>query len=424
MITAQDEATTVASRKYRTYVLSALGVAALFNFFDRSIFSVLAVSIKSDLSLSDTQIGLLGGFGFALFYAIVGIPLARIADRHNRITLVSVCLAVWSLATAACGMASGFISLLLARIGVGAGEAGCFPPSYSVLSDYYPPERRSFAIGVFHFWGNIGFLLGLVGAGIVSDLFGWRAAFIIFGLPGVLFAVILKLTVREPVRGALDKARTPVELGFKEAVKVLTARRAYIHLFVAYSLSAFAFYAILLWLPQFFARSFSMTQSELGMYYGLAFGGGMIVGVGLGAVIAPRFIAKDRRWEMLFPAAAALSSLPLALAALIVPSQTTALVLTFLFCTCASAGLGPGFAAIQSLSEPNFRATASALVLFAAAIIGQGLGPTLVGVLSDVLSAALGEHSLPLAIALAATAFGWSSFHYWLGSRRFLRDMA
>lgn len=132
MITAQDEATTVASRKYRTYVLSALGVAALFNFFDRSIFSVLAVSIKSDLSLSDTQIGLLGGFGFALFYAIVGIPLARIADRHNRITLVSVCLAVWSLATAACGVASRFISLLLARIGVGAGIGG-FRHSDTVL---------------------------------------------------------------------------------------------------------------------------------------------------------------------------------------------------------------------------------------------------------------------------------------------------
>ena len=422
-MTAQNEASMVASPNYRTYVLSALGIAALFNFFDRSIFSVLAVSIKSDLNLSDTQIGLLGGFGFALFYAIVGIPLARIADRHNRITLVSVCLAVWSLATAACGMASGFISLLLARIGVGAGEAGCFPPSYSVLSDYYPPARRAFAIGVFHFWGNIGFLLGLVGAGIVSDLFGWRAAFIIFGLPGILFAVILKLTVREPVRGALDKARAPVELGLGETVKALAARRAYIHLFVAYSLSAFAFYAILLWLPQFFARTFSMTQSELGIYYGFAFGGGMIVGVGLGAVIAPRFIAADRRWEMLFPAVAAFLSLPLALGVLVVPSQSAALILTFLFCACASSGLGPGFAAVQSLSEPGIRATASALILFSAALVGQGLGPTLVGVLSDALRAPLGEHSLPFSIAFAAMAFGWSSLHGWLGSRRFLEDV-
>ena len=419
-MTAQNEASMVASRNYRTYVLSALGVVALFNFFDRSIFSVLAVSIKSDLDLSDTQIGLLGGFGFALFYAIVGIPLARIADRHNRVTLVSACLAVWSLATAACGVASGFISLLLARVGVGAGEAGCFPPSYSVLSDYYPPARRAFAIGVFHFWGNIGFLMGLVGAGILSDLFGWRAAFIIFGLPGVLFAVILKLTVREPVRGALDNARTPMEAGLREAVKVLIARGAYIHLLIAYSLSALAFYAILLWLPQFFARTFSMTQSELGIYYGFAFGGGMIVGVGLGAVIAPRFIAKNRRWEMLFPAIAALLSLPLALGILVVPSQTTALILTFLFCAFASAGLGPGFAAVQSLSEPGIRATASALVLFAAAIVGQGLGPTLVGILSDALSASLGERSLSFSIAFTAGAFGWSSLHGWLGSRRFL----
>ena len=423
MMTAQNEASMVASQNYRTYVLSAVGVVALFNFFDRSIFSVLAVSIKSDLNLSDTQIGLLGGFGFALFYAIVGIPLARIADRHNRITLVSICLAAWSLATAACGMAGGFISLLLARIGVGAGEAGCFPPSYSVLSDYYPPARRAFAIGVFHFWGNIGFLLGLVGAGVVSDLFGWRAAFIIFGLPGVLFAVILKLTVREPARGALDKVQAPVKSGFREAVKVLAARRAYIHLFIAYSLSAFAFYAILLWLPQFFARTFSMTQSELGVYYGLAFGGGMIVGVGLGAVIAPRFIARDRRWEMLFPAVAALLSLPMALGILVAPSQATALILTFLFCACASSGLGPGFAAVQSLSEPGIRATASALVLFSAALIGQGLGPTLVGILSDVLTAPLGEQSLPFSIAFAAAAFGWSSLHGWLGSKRFLQDI-
>ena len=419
-----NEASTVASQNYRTYVLSALGIVALFNFFDRSIFSVLAVSIKSDLNLSDTQIGLLGGFGFALFYAIVGIPLARIADKHNRITLVSACLAVWSLATAACGLAGGFVSLLLARVGVGAGEAGCFPPSYSVLSDYYPPARRAFAIGVFHLWGNIGFLLGLVGAGVLSDLFGWRAAFILFGLPGVLFAIILKLTVREPVRGALSESHTPIEHGLKEAVKALIARTAYIHLLVAYSLSAFAFYAILLWLPQFFARTFSMTQSELGIYYGFAFGGGMIVGVGLGAVIAPRFIARDRRWEMLFPAAAALLSLPLALGILVVPSQAAALTLTFLFCAFASAGLGPGFAAVQSLSEPNIRATASALVLFAAAIIGQGLGPTLVGVLSDALSTLVGERSLPLSIAFAAAAFGWSSLHGWLGSRRFLQDIA
>lgn len=422
-MTVQNEASTFVSRNYRTYALSALGVVALFNFLDRSIFSVLAVSIKSDLNLSDTQIGLLGGFGFALFYAIVGIPLARIADRRNRITLVSVCLAVWSLATAACGVASGFISLLLARIGVGAGEAGCFPPSYSVLSDYYPPARRAFAIGVFHFWGNIGFLLGLVGAGIFSDLFGWRAAFIIFGLPGVLFAVVLKLTVREPVRGVLDKARAPVDLGLREAVKALAARRAYIHLFCAYSLSAFAFYAILLWLPQFFARTFSMTLSELGFYYGFAFGGGMIVGVGLGAIIASRFIAKDRRWEMLFLAVTALLSLPLALSVLAAPSQATALTFTFLFCACASAGLGPGFAAVQSLSEASIRATASALVLFSAAVVGQGLGPTLVGILSDVLSAPFGERSLPLAIAFAAAAFGWSSLHGWLGSRWFLRDM-
>ncbi len=407
---------------YRSYVLTALGVVAFLNFVDRSIFSVLAVSIREDLALSDTEIGLLGGVAFALFYAVLGLPLARIADRSNRVRLVSICLAVWSLATASCGLVTGFFSLMLARIGVGAGEAGCFPPSYSILSDYFPSRRRAFAIGMFHAGGNIGFLVGLMAAGLLAETLGWRTAFLVLGIPGVAFALVFALTVREPRRGGhsfVPGAPPSLSATFLR----MRRRSSLMHLTGAYTLSIFAFYGALAWLPHFFARTFGMDSAAIGFWYGMAFGGGMIVGVTFGALVSPLLIKRDARWEMLFPGLGALMALPSFLAVQLATSVEFALIFSALGSAAVAMGLGPGFAAVQSLAEPNLRATAAAVVLLVSAIIGQGLGPLSIGILSDALSGSFGDRALSVALIASTAAFAWSSLHYLIGSRHFVEQM-
>ena len=418
---------------YTAYVLVALSITSFFNYLDRSVFSVLAVPIKTELGLSDTQIGVLGGFGFALFYAILGLPLAWVADRHNRMTLLSICLAVWSAATAACGMAGNFVQMLLARTAVGAGEAGCVPSAYSVLSDYFPPRRRAFAVGMFHFGGNLGVLCGLMLAGILAEAIGWRMTFIVLGVPGILFAILLKLTVREPRRGQMDTGRAAAmpegSISQESAVSTMTkirklsARPAYLHLTFAYTLSVCGYYASLLWLPQLFARVHGMSAAEIGIQYGLALGGGAVIGVAAGAMIATGFIARDRRWEMWFPAAATLASFPFLVGAVLAPNAAIAIASTFLGAFAFSTGMGPGLAAIQSLAEASLRATATAIILLLSAILGQGLGPTLVGLSSDLLTSSLNDMALSVSLIAVQITLFWSAIHFYLGGRGFSRDV-
>lgn len=408
---------------YTSYVLVMLGITSFFNYLDRSVFSVLAVSIKADLELSDTQIGLLGGFGFALFYAVLGIPIARLSDKRSRMPILSICLGVWSAATALCGVASSFIQLLWARVGVGAGESGCAPASYSILADYFPAQRRAFAVGMFHTGGNIGFLCGLMLAGILAEAVGWRATFFVLGVPGVLFAIALKMTVREPIRGAMDVAVKP---GISPSVptiwRLIKERPAYVHLTAGYTTASFGFYSALNWLPHIFKRSHGMTSAEIGIQYGIAFGGGMVIGVALGAILAPRMIARDRRWEMWFPALVTVFCVPAFLGVLASGEKNSALIFTFFGCAFFSMGIGPGLASMQSLTEAAIRATASAIVLLIAALLGQGLGPTFVGISSDALADVFGEHSLRLSLVFSQLTYGWAALHFYLGGRRFLKD--
>lgn len=404
-----------------TYLLGALSVVAFFNFLDRAIFSVLAVPIKADLELSDTQIGLLGGLAFALFYAILGLPLARLADRSSRTRLVSICLAVWSASTAACGMAGGFLTLLLARIGVGTGEAGCFPASYSMLSDAFPPERRAYAIGIFHTVGNVGFLAGLMAAGLLAEAVGWRAAFAIVGIPGILFALWTAFALPEPGQrldeGTLNKSEAA---SLWAVLRHVASQPALRNLTAGYSLSIFAFYSALAWLPHLFARVHRLSNAEIGLWYGLAFGGGMIGGVLVGALVSPGAITRDRRWEMWLPAIGAFIACPFFVLAFWAQSTSIALVATAMGSAAAASGLGPGFSAVQTLAPPDARATTAAVVLMISAVVGQGAGPALVGLVSDALAQRHVAAGLELSLSLAGLGFLWASVHYLIGSRAFL----
>ncbi|MFT5544083.1 MAG: putative MFS family arabinose efflux permease [Glaciecola sp.] len=411
------------SDNYKYFVLFMLGLVAAVNFIDRAIFSVLAVSIKDDLQLSDTQIGLVGGVGFALFYAIIGLPLARLADKTNRITLLSLCLSFWSLATAACGFVTNFWQLLAARVAVGAGEAGCFPASFSVLSDYFKPSKRAFAIGLFYFAGFIGFTFGLAFTGALAESIGWRQTFVVVGLPGILLAIGLKLLVKEPKRTTGDDLQDSSQDGLVLVIKKLVKKRSYIHLVLGYTFFIFSSYAMMLWLPQFYNRVHGLDSSEIGLYFGMALGLGLVTGSFLGAILSNKLIARSRVWEMRFPALVSIMAFIVFGIVLMVPSLTLSLFACFFGGIASTAGLGPNFAAIQSLTEPQHRATSSAFVLFVSAIVGQGFGPTLAGVFSDVLNNTDLAHPLKISLLIVSIPFLFSAIHNHLGSKSFLSDL-
>jgi predicted MFS family arabinose efflux permease len=411
------------SDNYKYFVLFMLGLVAAVNFIDRAIFSVLAVSIKDDLLLSDTQIGLVGGVGFALFYAIMGLPLARLADKTNRITLLTVCLTFWSLATAACGLVANFWQLLAARVAVGGGEAGCFPASFSVLSDYFLPSKRAFAIGLFYFAGFLGFTFGLAFTGALAESIGWRLTFVVVGVPGVLLAICLKLTVKEPKRTLTEEQQNNSKVDLLIIIKTLVKKRSYIHLVLGYTFFIFSSYAMMLWLPQFYNRVHGLDSSEIGLYFGMALGLGLVFGSFAGAILANKLIAHSRIWEMRFPALVSIMAFFAFSTVLLVPSLPVSLVACFFGGVASTAGLGPNFAAIQSLTAPQYRATSSALVLFFAAIIGQGVGPTLAGVFSDMLNNAEFDNPLKIALLVVSVPFILSAMHNFLGSRSFLNDL-
>ncbi len=404
------------------YVLAVLLLVSLVNSLDRSLWSVLAIPVKAELQLSDTQLGFLGGFAFAVFYATMGLPLARLADRRKRVTILSICAALWSVATAACGMAQSFMTMFLARVGVGVGEAGCVPSSHSILADYFPPRRRAFALGLFEAGGGIGVMLGIMLAGLLSDHVGWRATFIVVGAPGVLVALLVRLTIREPVRGRLDPPRSISPQG-ANTVRVLLSRRTYRRIIIAFALCVLGYYGILQWLPSFFSRSHGLSPTTIGLTLGLAFGIGSILGASTGALLSPIMIRRDRRWEMRLPGLSFALSAPVFLVALQLSSPWLAMTVVFFASLIMSIGFAPALAAIQSVAEPEVRATAVAIVMFVSALVGQGGGPTIVGIMSDAFAASAGLESLRLALSVYTGVLVWAGAQAWIGARTMARDL-
>ncbi|MDE0064134.1 MAG: MFS transporter [Gammaproteobacteria bacterium] len=407
---------------YRDYVLFMLAVVAFFNYLDRMVLSMLVEPIKADLGFSDGQLGLLTGFAFALFYATFGIPIARLADTRSRVTILSVCMALWSAMTAACGLAQNFLHMLLARVGVGVGEAGCVPSGHSLLTDYVPAEQRALALGIFQTGGAVGIMAGLIAAGWLADQYGWRATFFIVGIPGVVLALVARLTVRDPPRGNFSAAPEPEPQSFKQAVASLFRRRTFVHIVVAYSLGLFGVYGIAQWIPAFFVRVHGMTLTEVGWGVGIASGLGGAVGTFLGSVLAPRYIARERRWEVWWPAWAYLVCIPVYAVAFVTGNAMFAFALVFVSSLVAGTSIAPGMASVQSVAEPHQRATAVAIVMFCSAILGQGLGPTAIGFTSDYLTPSLGSDGLRWALLMSLALFAWAWVHFMIAARTVERD--
>ena len=386
------------SRVYRSYALGLLMLIYVVNFVDRQVVSILAEPIKRDLHLADWQLGLMTGLAFAVLYTVLGLPIARVAERGDRPLIIAAAVAVWSAFTALSGMAQTFTHLILARIGVGVGEAGCTPPALSLIADSVPKEQRASAVSVYMLGAPVGSILGLALGGLIADAFGWRMAFVLVGLPGLLLAAIAALTLREP-RRSLPRisAADDTAPSFREALKELSGKRAYWCVVGGVTLKSFASYGALAFTGSFFFRNFPLELAEtaakfglksagfLGLALGVTSGVMAMIGTLLGGRLADHFARKDARAYAVIPAVGALAGLPFSLAAL----NADSLLLAFAFLLApgllGSMWLGPAYGVVQSLVRPQTRATATAVLLFVANLIGLGLGPLAVGVLSDVL---------------------------------------
>lgn len=411
----------------RRYALVLLTVVYAFNFIDRQLLAILQESIKTDLGLSDGQLGLLAGFAFAIFYVTAGIPIARWADRSNRRNIVAGAVFLWSFMTAVSGFAQNYVQLLLARIGVGIGEAGGSPPSHSIISDIFPPEKRASAMGFYSTGVNIGILFGFLLGGWLNEFFGWRVAFIVVGLPGIFIALLVRATLAEPMRGLSENKHTASEepspsLG--QTLSILWSRRSFRHMSLAAALNAFCGYSTASWTASFMIRSHSMSTGELGTWLAMISGVGGAIGVIAGGILADKLALRDKRWYVWVPAAAGAISVPFVAAVYIADTAYMALILSIIPGLLHNVYLGSTIATTHGLVGLRMRALSSAILFLILNIIGLGLGPLLVGMLSDLLQASEGAHSLRQAMLyLLPPIMAWSTVHFLLAARSLRTDL-
>lgn len=417
-----------ATVKYKRYLLAILLVILAFNYVDRLAFGLVLQDIKLDLDLSDTQLGLLSGIAFALFYSVMGIPLARWADRGNRITIITLTTAVWSAAVALCGMASSFIHLLSIRIGVAVGEAGCIPPAHSLIADYFPREERPRAVSVYMLGKPLSMVIGYFLAGWLNEIYGWRITFMLLGVPGLMLAALACFTLREP---RLEKAPPHVDRemssdsrpAMKEIFRTLWSNVTFRHLLVGFSISMFFNYGIGQWQPAFFIRSHGLQTGELGTAFALIWGGGGLLGTYLGGALATRYAAGNERLQL--KAAGLMFGVFSILFVLIYTTRN--LYVAFALMALAAVGSytinGPFFATMQTLVPERMRAVSIAVIYLFANLIGMGLGPVAAGALSDALRSWAGDESLRYSLLALSPGYLWAGWHLWQAGRTVTRDL-
>ena len=409
----------------RSYVLGVLTVVYALNIADRFSISTLIEPIRLELHLSDSGIGFLTGVALAIFYVTVGIPIASFADHANRRNIVAVALAVWSGMTALCGLSQSYWQLLLARFGVGIGEAGGTAPSTSLLADKFSAEKRPMALTIFALGACLGAWLGSSVAGGIAQNNGWRAAFLALGVPGLVFALIVWLTVREPRRGALDgNALTSTRSSLRETLKFLSHQRAAIHLLIGGSVATFWSWGLMWWTPTFLVRSHHMTVGQAGAVLGhmhliAGTAGTLLAGwlVSWRAASDPRYVSRLLAWFV------ALSTIPSILLYWVVPTST-ATILLWAFVPGVYFYIGPILGLLQNVVPAQMRATSCAVLLFTANFANLVLAPQLVGWMSDwfVASFGAGAESLRWALLVIAPTGFWAAYHLWRSAATIRED--
>ncbi len=416
----------IISPTYRRYALGLLTAVYTVNYVDRQILAILLEPIKIELTLSDTQLGLLFTT-FGIFYATLGLPIAMLADRTNRRNVITAAMTVFSGMTAACAFVTSFWQLMLARILVGVGEAGSSPPSHSMIADMYEPKTRATALAIFSLGVNFGIFAGFLIGGYIAQWYGWRMAFLVVGLPGLALAVLVRITLREPARGhsegraGQDEAEiAPTVL---EVLQFLLAQPSFRHIAAGATLVSFVGYGAVAWLPPFLVRSHGMAVGDIGLALSLIIG----ISGGLGTYgagwLADRWGQKDVRWYMWVVAFAGAATFPFGFSVYLVDDLSLALGLFIIPAAAGSLYLGPSLAMTQGLARLKMRAAASALLLFILNIIGLGLGPQAVGIVSDLLEPAYGAESLRYAL-MSMTPLGlWGALHFYLAAKTLNEDL-
>ncbi len=412
------------SRVAKRYTLGVLIVVYTFNFIDRQILAILLPEIKAEFAVGDKVLGFLAGPAFAILYATLGIPIAFLADRSNRRNLIALTLAIWSGMTALSGVATSIFQLILVRIGVGIGEAGCSPPAHSMIADLYPPERRSTAMGLYTLGISFGIMIAYVAGGWVAENIGWREAFFIVGIPGLLLALIVRFTIQEPVRGTSDNQ---IDSGDRPSIvavgKFLLRRKSFLHMAAGAGLASFSGYAFLSFYPSFLIRSFSMSLSTVGVYLGLILGIAGGLGFAGGGYIADKIGRHEKALRVIALSllCAWIFTFPVYLAS----SARTSLTFFVVPAILSNVYLATTFAQTQSLVPLRMRAVASALILFVINIVGLGLGPWLAGALSDTLADSYGNESLRYSLlVIGAVLTPWTAAHFYIAGRHIEHDLA
>ncbi|MCK9503401.1 MAG: MFS transporter [Porticoccaceae bacterium] len=411
---------------YRFFVLLMLFIVYTFNYLDRQIISILAVPIQQELDLSDTQLGLMGGFAFALFYSALGVPIARFADRLNRSWIIAGSLTLWSSFTALCGLATGFWQLFLARLGVGVGEAGGVAPSFSMISDYFPQSQRARALAAFTLALPVGTAAGLYIGGQLAVEYGWRTAFLVLGLAGVIIAPFFLLIVREPERGRYDPKRLVTDTGqasFKDVCKVVLPKASFWYLSLGSGVASMLSYGLAFWLPAYVQRSLELDLSDTSKFLASAALIGGTMGIILGGLLGDYLGKKDRGAYGRIPAVAFMIAMPFMLGAM---ATSNLWLVFFLLLVPQAMGLvwaPPSVAAIQQIAPAHMRATASAIYLLITNLIGLGAGTVLFGVISDILTAQYGGEALRYSIVICClTLYPAVIILYLLAARNLKRD--
>jgi MFS transporter, Spinster family, sphingosine-1-phosphate transporter len=413
---------------YKSYLLITLTVLLLFNCLDRIALGVVLEDIKKELVLTDTQLGFLTGLAFALFYSVMGIPIARWADRGNRVTIIALTAAVWSAAVALCGLAATFVQLLLIRVVVAVGEAGCIPPAHSLISDYFTRAERPRAFAIYGMGAASSFVVGFFLAGWLNEIYGWRMTFMLFGLPGLAVAALAAFTLREP-RNEHSARNLPaqsddVQPSFSEACVILWRNVTFRHLLLCNSVLFLFGYGILQWQPAFFIRSYGLTSSQVGLWLALTYGLGGLLGTYIGGEWATRRAAQNERLQLRAMSLAIGASGIVMVAAYLTRSMylAFALIATYVLLLYA---IGPLLnATIQGLVPPRLRAIAVAVVYLVANLIGMGLGPLATGALSDMLRPWAADESLRYALLLLSPGYLWGAWHAWRAGRSVAGDLA
>ena len=440
------------SRRAAAWTLFVLIAISGSSYVDRGVLSIVAQPLARDLRLSDSELGLLGGLAFAIFFALFALPIARIAERRSRTSVIAACLVIWSIMTALCGFAGHFWQLFILRMGVGVGEGGCSPAIMSLLSDQHPQRRRATIFALVGAGAAFGTMIGFAFAGWVAQHHGWRAAFISVGVPGLLLGLIFLMTVEEPRRGSFDESsehdtKAP---GLRIVARTLLGKKAYWHVAAGFTLASFAGNGIMLFLSPFLVRQFGLSLSQMGLAIGVVQGVAAVFGTAGIGILAGRLANKDKRWFGWMPALAMLFAAPAFMLAFHQASWLVAMGLVALATTFGLSHVSPSFSVSQGIVPSRMRATAAAIMMIGSNLIGAGGGPVFMGWASDVLAtrefgagnylevcgrqdnaalvaeacASASRAGLQTALSVCALVYVWSAIHYLLAVRTLRRDFA